>query len=225
MRPSQCKYNDAGEHYEAYKYIVKQKAKSRAVNLDKDKIDPESNKRVPVDKGVNLLDAAGREIRFDEGHDGLRLKDFQDKARKRWNAARSQDPSIPEFDMTLTEIAVLRMYTWNFYDVWNNALRRLKRSDDGLGWVPDEHCTGIEEWATCIAVLFSAVMKLTSLPPKVVDRWGQEQDVTRLYRGVKEEPPNACLPESFYKKTSDNLHPGGPASWRLDPLSIFCDAY
>ena len=198
---------------------MKQKARSRAVNLDKDKIDEVTEARVPVDKGVNLLDAAGREIRFDEGHDGLQLKEFHERARRRWNAARSHKSEIPEFDMTLTEIAVLRMYTWNFYEVWNNALRGLKRSDDGLSWVTDEHFTGIEEWATCIAVLFSAVMKLTNLPPKV-DRGGKEEPVTRLYRGVKEEP--RALPESFYKKTDSHPHPGSPSSWRLDPLPIFC---
>ena len=77
---------------------------------------------------------------YDKGHDGWTLDKFRQLAKDRGAA------------LTLVETAVLRMYTGDLYVPWNNALRGLdtefnKDNDAALG-----------AWATCIAVLFSAVI-------------------------------------------------------------------
>ena len=49
---------------------------------------------------------------------------------------------------------------WQFFQPWNNALRGLNDKHE------DDKGAGIEQWATCIAVLFVAVIKLSNVPSK-----------------------------------------------------------
>lgn len=138
---------------------------------------------------------------YDLGHDGLTLKDFLQRAVKRGAT------------LTLVEVAVLRMYTTLFYQPWNNALRRLDPS-----FRPDGGAS-LKEWATCIAVLFSAVMKLSGVAPRDADG----NAIKRVWRGVDESERE--LPEPFLKPCQENgfYHPGGAeqafSSTTTDPFT------
>ena len=131
----------------------------------------------------------GEAIIFDEGHDGMVLKDFHVLAVERC-------PSL-----TLVEVCVLRMYTADFFRPWNAALRGLdadNHPDDGKG---------LERWATCLAVLFSAVIKLSGALPRD-PATGKPVTVKRVWRGVGEE--RMKLPQSFLEATEENQgYPGG----------------
>ena len=41
----------------------------------------------------------------------MRLVDFQNKLREQWEQAQKWGANLPEFSMTLCEVAVLRMYS------------------------------------------------------------------------------------------------------------------
>ena len=77
---AECMTNDGGAWKTRYEYIVKKAAKSEQRRQDGS-------------------DAHGEPIIFDEGHDGMRLEDFQRLAEAR---------GAP---LTLAETATLRMYT------------------------------------------------------------------------------------------------------------------
>ena len=64
---------------------------------------------------------------------------------------------------------------------------------------------GLEQWATCLAVLFSGVIKLSAVPPRdpVTNR-----PVTRVWRGVEETALK--LPPAFLEPCDENDgFPGG----------------
>ena len=123
---------------------------------------------------------------YDTGHNGLTLHDFHKLALDRGA------------ELSLIEVAILRMYTTIFFRPWNNALRGLD-----VSFKPDRG-EGLKEWATCIAVLFSAVMKMSGV--QVLDDRGQV--VKRVWRGVDESKRE--LPTEFIKACEANQYfPGG----------------
>ena len=137
---------------------------------------------------------------YDLGHDGLTLKDFLLRATERGAT------------LTLVEVAVLRMYTTLFYRPWNNALRGLDPS-----FQPDDGAS-LKGWATCIAVLFSAVMKLSG----VASRDAEGSPIKRVWRGVDESERE--LPDRFLKSCKENQgYPGGAeqafSSTTTDPFT------
>ena len=83
----------------------------------------------------------------------------------------------------------------------NNALRGLD-----CDFHPD-HGAGLEQWATCIAVLFAAVIKLSGVLPRDPTT-GEPVTVTRVWRGVGEKTMQ--LPKAFYEACAENQgYPGG----------------
>ena len=88
----------------------------------------------------------------DEGHMGMHLSDFMDHPRAR------------EAHLNEAEVAALRLYTGPFHTIWNTALRTYESDPQSL-----------HSWSTCIAVLCSAIFKLSLKSSKSV-----------LYRGVNE---------------------------------------
>jgi hypothetical protein len=147
----------------------------------------------PMHKAEDGNDAHGEPIVFDEGHKGMKLTDFQRLASER---------NTP---LSLVETGVLRMYTTEFFTPWNNALRGLD-----LNFKPDGG-KGLEQWATCIAVLFSAVIKLSAVPPCKPD---SGKPVLRVWRGVKET--GMRLPPAFLEPNEQNQgFPGGSEQVRV----------
>ena len=106
----------------------------------------------------------------DEGHDGMSLRDFANHTMAK--------------KLTLAEVAGLRMYTGPFYVPWNTALR-----------YQDKEPSLLEQWKTCISLLYSAVLKLSYLSKKGV-----------VYRGVSES--KLKIPKSFYETNGDNFAGG-----------------
>ena len=90
-------------------------------------------------------DAKNRRIIFDEGHDFLCLSDFIARARSRGVMLNE------------AEACVLRLYTWQMGDMWHAALCGV----DAESGEPDGGA-GLRDWATCLAVLLSALAKLSA---------------------------------------------------------------
>lgn len=67
---------------------------------------------------------------------------------------------------------------WNFFKPWNGALRGLDEN------FKDDRGQGVRDWATCIAVLYSAVVKLSYLIP--LDKEGNPVPIVKVWRGVQE---------------------------------------
>ena len=100
----------------------------------------------------------------DEGHAGMTLHDFV------------KHPVAVEANLTEAEVAALRLYTGPLYTPWNDALR-LYPVNPQL----------VENWGTCISVLYSAILKLST----------KTKDIDKVYRGVNESKKK--LPERFLK--------------------------
>ena len=98
-------------------------------------------------------DAHGDSIIFDEGHDGLSLDDFRAKA------------AALGVQLSRVEVGVLRMYTADFFRPWNSALRGL-----GADQKPDGG-KGLQRWATCISVLYEALIVLSFETKKDLTVW------------------------------------------------------
>ena len=94
----------------------------------------------------NYTDAHGKSVVFEKGHDGWTLKQFTEQLHMK--GVRLEE----------VEVAVLRMYTFEFYKPWNNALR-------GLDENGHKKADAIDQWATCIAVLCGALVKLSRAVP------------------------------------------------------------
>jgi len=109
----------------------------------------------------------------DKGHNGWTLDKFvnHDIAR--------------EAQLSSAEVAALRLYSGPLYAPWNNALRN-SRAD----------LSSIEQWGTCISVLYSAIFKLSFLSKKAT-----------VYRGVNES--RFKLPNSFTDHQSGKEFAGG----------------
>ena len=168
---------EGGKYLKEFTYVVEERAVPR--------LEPHNK------------DALGNPIVFDEGHAGMRLLDFLGEARRRWRAVASAGASIGPFKLTLVEVAILRLYTWSLFLPWNNALRGLNES-----YEPDPDA--LPRWATCIAVLFSAVIKLSELQPRAKDG----SPISTVWRGVRED--RSRLPDDFWMATDKNQGtPGG----------------
>lgn len=171
--------NAGGKYVPEYEYVVHQPATERM---------------------TSHVDASGRPIVYDEGHDGMVLADFVAAARERW--AKEVDFGAISGECTLTpvDIAVMRLYTGSLYTPWNNALRGI--DEDGN----EDNGSGLHDWATCIAVLSDAIIKWSNVAP--CDEHGARQTVATVYRGVREETRK--LPHRFYEKCPENRnYPGG----------------
>ena len=91
-------------------------------------------------------------------------------------------------------------HRWVFFRPWNNALRGLDED-----YNPDGG-EALRLWASCLAVLFSAVVKLSCVPAR--DASGAEMSVRKVWRGMREE--HLRLPASFVEQTEANQgYPGG----------------
>lgn len=97
----------------------------------------------------------------DFGHTGMRLQDFMNL------------PDALEAKLTEAEVASLRMYTGPLYVPWNTALRTYESDPSKL-----------TSWATCVSVLYSAILKLRQRSPNAP-----------VYRGVNEKDRE--LPQNF----------------------------
>lgn len=187
--------NGGGKYKKLFDYVVSEPAKASA-EVMRDK------QGTPIkDAGGQprpLLDAKGEPVIFDEGHEGWRLSDFWHEAKRRWEAAQAAGAELAPYELTLCEVAVLRLYTWDMYQPWNLALRGVDAAHK-----PDAD-RGLKEWATSLLVLYSAVVKLSHLPP--LDERGQP--VARVWRGVDES--DGHLPTSFFERSDSNSgFPGG----------------
>ena len=80
------------------------------------------------------------------------------------------------------------MYTGQFYVPWNACLRRCGATDQ-------EYKAKVQKWATCLAVLNSAVIKLSKITQN-----------NTVFRGIREDERR--LPSSFYEKGSDGFAGG-----------------
>ena len=97
-----------------YEYIVSQPAS------------PKHERRAD---GSVLKDAQGRPIMFDEGHDGKTLEDFRSEANTRLREQAGIHGR--EAEMSLCQVAVLRMFTYVFFEPWNLALRGKRKAKGG----------------------------------------------------------------------------------------------
>jgi hypothetical protein len=111
-----------------------------------------------------LKDPASGEIRIkDKGHEGMTIKDFA-----------NLEIAI-SCRLKIVHIVVIRLYTGKLYKPWNDALRGMAATnDDPLK--KDK----LLQWATCIAVLYEAIIILSAATtPTTVFRglsesWGME---------------------------------------------------
>jgi hypothetical protein len=101
----------------------------------------------------------------DKGHQGFTLEQYCEM-----DAAK--DANLNEAD-----VVVLRLYTGPLFRPWNKALRDKE---------------GLEQWATCIAVLYSAVIKLMKNAPP-----------TTVYRGLDESNGWELPPAFLYPKKGE----------------------
>jgi len=121
----------------------------------------------------------------DLGHAGFSLEDFH-----------KRQPGLgTKNELTLAEVAVLRLYTGPVFKPWNEWLRYGRQLDDGES-VADaapieltkvtssKGMVSTDDWSTSLAVLYNAIIKLSALAyPGMV------------YRGVKED--KVRLPDLF----------------------------
>lgn len=102
------------------------------------------------------------------------------------------------------------MYTDVFFLPWNAALRGMRVKHSGGMTTFEEDAGALPRWATCIAILCAAILKLSHA--------SRSEDKT-VYRGVYEGAGRE-LPESFYTPGVENGgHPGGaePAVMSVTP--------
>ena len=127
------------------------------------------------------------------------------------NALTTSPPLEPRYgQLTVVEIAILRMYTDVFFLPWNAALRGMRVKHSGGMTTFEEDAGALPRWATCIAILCAAILKLSHA--------SRSEDKT-VYRGVYEGAGRE-LPESFYTPGVENGgHPGGaePAVMSVTP--------
>jgi Ca2+-binding EF-hand superfamily protein len=114
--------------------------------------------------------ATGKVRHKDKGHAGKTLDDFTEEVQRRC-------PKIKK-----AHIAVARLYTGALYRPWNSALRALIDVDTN----PDAK-KELLKWATCIAVLYEALIILSF----------ETKEECTVWRGVDET--HMSLPDKFTK--------------------------
>jgi hypothetical protein len=116
--------------------------------------------------------ATGVKRIVDKGHGGMKLIDFV-------NLELSLKAGL-----TFAHCAVIRLYTGALYCAWNSAFRDLLGPNHGK-----DIKAGLRKWATCIAVLYDAIIRLSSQTPTELTLW----------RGLDES--RRCLPQWFLDKS------------------------
>ena len=191
-----------------------------------------AKEQYPASKGLAPNPELEPAFTRDKGRDGWTLKDFHDKQ------PAGQQGWGEEWLLSLAEVAILRLYTGPWFVAINFFLRYgpwIETCDDeayhthhdaSRCFLPDpareDYCWQCKErreahykqhlhsWATCAALLTSAIVKLGRLPTPTATATthaGPIPDGPRVvYRGVKED--KLKLPESFYKKVNGS-DPGG----------------
>jgi hypothetical protein len=118
----------------------------------------------------SVKDPATGEMRLrEQGHDGWKLADFVSLE------------TAKKAELKPAHVAMLRLYTGSLYGPWNSTLRALTETEPAA-----RAAAKIEllKWATCIAVLYEAVLKLSAVT-----------GVMTVFRGLDESKLE--LPESF----------------------------
>jgi hypothetical protein len=117
-----------------------------------------------------LKDPASGEIRIkDKGHEGMTIKDFA-----------NLEIAI-SCRLKIVHIVVIRLYTGKLYKPWNDALRGMAASNEDP--LKKEK---LLQWATCIAVLYEAIIILSAATTP-----------TTVFRGLSESW-GMELPEEFF---------------------------
>ena len=112
-------------------------------------------------KGMSEVVEGGEAAR-DEGHEGWTLKRFWEE----------QSGKGTEHQLTMAEVAVLRLYTGPMFRPWNAWARHGNR--------------GKGDWSTSVAVLYNALIKLShTATPSLVYR-GVVEDSAQLPAGCGE---------------------------------------
>jgi chemotaxis protein histidine kinase CheA len=129
-----------------------------------------------------LKDPASGEIRIkDKGHEGMVIKDFA-----------NLEIAI-SCRLKIVHIVVIRLYTGKLYKPWNDALRGMAASNEDP--LKKEK---LLQWATCIAVLYEAIIVLSAATTP-----------TTVFRGLSESW-GMELPEEFFNpEKSKNGFAGG----------------
>ena len=124
--------NAGGRFWDCYVYVAKSRASASYV--------------FDTELGTPQVDALGRPVIFDEGHEGLDLDGFLRRGQTR------------DIDLNHAEIVVLRLYSWQMRDVWHAAL---------CGDNDPAMCTtyGLGDWATCLGVLIGALARVSHATP------------------------------------------------------------
>ena len=148
----------------------------------------------PASKGAAPNEAEEPAFTRDLEHEGLTLDDFFHR-----------QPGLGTSDeLTKAEVATLRLYTGPVYKPWNDWLRHGDESRTAAKGGQDA-VLNTDDWSTSLAVLYNAIIKLSTLSlPGVV------------YRGVKEE--RYRLPESFLPHR--RLWPNGRADSERDMAQV-----
>jgi hypothetical protein len=131
----------------------------------------------------SVKDPATGEMRVrEQGHDGWKLADFV--ALEIAQKAKLKP----------AHVAMIRLYTGSLYGPWNRTLRALTETEPAARAAAKKE---LLKWATCIAVLYEAVLKLSAVT-----------GVMTVFRGLDESKLE--LPESFtdHSKTEDGFAGG-----------------
>ena len=116
----------------------------------------------------------------ERGHDGWGLDKFL------------QQPAAVQSRLKLAHVVVIRLYTGKLFKPWNEALRALSRVD-----TDETAIDGLRKWATCITVLYEAIIFL-----------GAASGAMTVLRGVNEG--KLRLPPSFLDRSqNDDNFAGG----------------
>jgi hypothetical protein len=103
----------------------------------------------PACQSTVVHPATGQPKVRDTGHDGWVLANFAEL-----EVAKSAA-------LQVAHVAVIRMYTGPFYRPWNSALRSLADLEHN-----PQADSQILEWATCISVLYDAILRLSATTKK-----------------------------------------------------------
>jgi hypothetical protein len=118
----------------------------------------------------SVKDPATGEMRLrEQGHDGWKLHDFVSLE------------TAKKAELKPAHVAMVRLYTGSLYWIWNKTLRGLTETEPAARAAAKVE---LLKWATCIAVLYEAVLKLSAVT-----------GVMTVFRGLDES--DLELPESF----------------------------
>jgi hypothetical protein len=113
----------------------------------------------------------------EQGHDGWKLADFVSLE------------TAQKAELKPAHVAMIRLYTGSLYWIWNKTLRDLTETEPAARAAAKKE---LLKWATCIAVLYEAVLKLSTVT-----------GVMTVFRGLDESVLE--LPESFTDPSKTEL--------------------